>query len=148
MPWTHVVEFPEILTAAAFLLTVVAPRLQQVRPSFGAVTRSVALGVGFIGLLMLSSIGQISLLPTPRHVSALIYQAVMLLATVVTLFVAIRRRWVEAVYIAAAALTMFLFIRYIDWFWDALPRFVFFLVLATVAFAWLLTLRRLRARVT
>jgi hypothetical protein len=52
------------------------------------------------------------------------------------------------VYIAAAALTLFIFIRFVDWFWDALPRFVFFFLLAAAAFAWLLVLRRLRTRLS
>jgi hypothetical protein len=58
----------------------------------------------------------------------------------------VRRHWPETVYIAAVALTIFLFGRFVDWFWDAIPRFVFFLLLAAMAFAWLLALRRLRTR--
>ena len=146
MPWTLAFEFPEIITAAAFLLVLVSSRLGDVHYSFAAVTRGVAFSVGFMGLLVLSSEGSASLLPTPSRVSELIYQGLTLLACTVTLILAIRRQRLESVYIAAGALTIFLFIRFVDWFWDLLPRYVFFFMLAAVAFAWLFALRRVRAR--
>jgi hypothetical protein len=146
MPWTLVAEYPEIVTGAALALTVLAPRLQQVHASFGAVTRLVAFGVAFCGLLLLSTAGQASLLPVAAHVTRLVYQGVMLVLSVATLGLAIRRQWLETVYLSAGALTLFLFVRFVDWFWEALPRYLFFLLLAGVALTWLLALRRLRRR--
>jgi hypothetical protein len=146
VPWTATVEFPEPLTAAAFLLLGVAPRFGALHPSFASVTRAVACAVGFLGLLLLSAAGSASLLPTAASVSELIYQGMILVATTTALAVGIRWRWPETVYLAAAALTIFLCGRFVDWFWDAIPRFVFFLLLAGMAFAWLLALRRLRTR--
>ena len=146
MPWTLVPEFPEILTAAAFLLATAAPRFAQSQRSFPAIARGVGFAIGFLGLLMLSSAAPASLLPTSGRVTEAIYQALMLVMVTGTLVIAVRKYWPETVYIAAAALTIFIFVRFVDWFWDALPRFVFFLLLAAVAFAWLLALRRLRSR--
>jgi hypothetical protein len=146
VPWTATVEFPEPLTAAAFLLLGVAPRFGALHPSFASVTRAVACAVGFLGLLLLSAAGSASLLPTAASVSELIYQGMILVATTTALAVGIRWRWPETVYLAAAALTIFLCGRFVDWFWDVIPRFVFFLLLAGMAFAWLLALRRLRTR--
>jgi hypothetical protein len=146
VPWTAAMEFPEPLTAAAFLLLAVAPRFGAIHQSFAPVTRAVAFTIGFLGLLLLSIAGPASLLPTPVGVTELIYQGLMLLASVGALLMGVRRHWPETVYIAAVALTIFLFGRFVDWFWDAIPRFVFFLLLAAMAFAWLLALRRLRTR--
>jgi hypothetical protein len=148
VPWTAAIEFPEPITGAAFLLLIVAPRIGAIDRAFAAVTRAIALSVGFFGLLVLSAAGQASLLPTPARVSALIYQGVILLASLIALAAGISRQWPETVYVAAAALTLFLFGRFVDWFWDAIPRFVFFLLLAAIAFSWLLVLRRLRTRLT
>jgi hypothetical protein len=100
-----------------------------------------------VGLLILSSAGAASLFPTPTWVTEAIYQLVMLVSGSAVLIVAVRRQRTESVYIAAAAMTLFLFGRYVDWFWPLLPRFVFFLVLAGIAFGWLWALRRLRVRV-
>ncbi len=148
VPWTATLEFPEPLTAAAFLLLIVAPRFGAIHRPFARVTRVVAFSVGFLGLQLLSMAGPASLLPVPARVSELIYQGVILLASVSALVVGVRRQWRETVYIAAGSLTVFLFGRFVDWFWDAVPRFVFFLLLAGIAFAWLLALRRLRTRLT
>lgn len=148
VPWTAIVEFPEPLTAAAFVLVMVAPRFGAIHRPFAAVTRAVGLASGFLGLLLLSSAGPASLLPVPARVSELIYQGVILLAAVIALTTGIRRQWRETVYIAAGALTVFLFGRFVDWFWETVPRFVFFLLLAGIALAWLLALGRLRARLT
>ena len=146
MPWTLVPEFPEIITAAAFLLALTARRIGVTHRGFAPVTRGVAFSVGFVGLLVLSSAGPASLLPTPSQVSELMYQAVLLVLSVTILFTAIRRHWAESTYIAASALTIFIFVRFVDWFWEAIPRFVFFLLLAAIAFGWLVVLRRVRAR--
>jgi hypothetical protein len=147
VPWTAAVEFPEIITVAAFLLVVVTGQIGSVHRSFAPITRGVGLAVGFLGLLILSSAGAASLFPTPTWVTEAIYQLLMLVSGSVVLTVAVRRQWTESVYVAAAAMTVFLFGRYVDWFWTLLPRFVFFLILAGIAFGWLWALRRLRVRV-
>jgi hypothetical protein len=148
VPWTAALEFPEPLTLAAFLLLIVAPRFGAIRRPFAGVTRTVALALGFFGLLLLSSAGQASLLPTPARISELIYQGVILLVSAIALTIGISRQWRETVYIAAGTLTLFLFGRFVDWFWDVVPRFAFFLLLAGIAFGWLLALRRIRTRLT
>jgi hypothetical protein len=146
VPWTAAVEFPEILVAGALLLAAVAPQVATAHRPFAAVTRGVGFTLGLVGLLLLSSAGSASLLPTPTWATELIYQSLTFVGCVVVLSLAIRRTWTESVYIAAGALSLFLFVRYVDWFWDLMPRFVFFLILAAIAFAWLFALRRLRRR--
>jgi hypothetical protein len=145
-PWTLFLEFPEIIVSGAFLLALAASRRGVISEPFAAVMRGVAFGVGFLGLLLLSSAGPASLLPLSIRSAELVYQGVMLVACGVVLMAAIRAPWTETVYITAAALTIFLCVRFVDWFWDVMPRFVFFLLLAALAFAWLLALRRLRTR--
>jgi hypothetical protein len=39
---------------------------------------------------------------------------------------------------------VFLYTKLFDWWWDAMPKYVFFFVLALVAMLFLLVLRRLR----
>jgi uncharacterized membrane protein len=86
-------------------------------------------------------------LPLADRVIEAVYQGIMLLVSIVMLVLGIRRGWRETVIVAAAALTIFLLVRYVDWFWEALPPYLFFFALAALAFVWLLVLRRLRGRV-
>ena len=146
MPWTLVPEVPEMLTIAAVLLALLAPRFQAVDPSCAAISRGVGFGVAYLGLLWLSMLGQTSVLPVSARVAELTYQGVMLVMSLTVIAVAIGRRWSETVYLSAGALTLFMFSRFVDWFWEALPRYVFFLLLAVIAFAWLFALRRVRRR--
>ena len=146
--WMEFLEFPEIITAAAFALFAIAPRMPTGHRAFTPIARGVPIAIALLGLLLLSASGPASLLPLAPRVTEGIYQALMLVLSTVVLTVAVRRQWTETVYLAAAALTVFLFTRFVDWFWDLMPRYVFFLVLAGVAFVWLLALRRLRVRLS
>lgn len=146
IPWTATFEFFEIITAIALALPLLARPVQRVAPALAAVIRLVGFGIGFAGLFFLSMSSRASLLPISGRLTEFIYQAIMFLVCVVTLAVSIRRQWLETVYLTTAALAVFLFGRYVDWFWDAIPRYLFFLLLAGIAFAWLIALRRLRDR--
>jgi hypothetical protein len=144
--WPLIVERVELLMIAAFSLLVLAIPLGRLDRSFAPVVRLVALGVGLACLLVLSAEGNTSLVPMRASVVEAIYQAIMLVVCVGVLVVSIRARWRETVKLASVMFALFLMTRYVDWFWDRLPAYVFFLVLAVLAFVWLLALRRIRAR--
>ncbi len=144
--WTHIFEDLDVLTMTAFGSTLLAPQLRQRERGFALVTRLVGFGVALLGLLIMSTSGDSSLLPISNRTTELVYQGVILVVCVTLLVIGIRRRWNETVRLAAGMLTLFLLVRYIDWFWDSLPNYVFFAMLAGIALAWLLALRRIRGR--
>lgn len=146
VPWTAAIARPEPMVFTALLLTMLAPRLAQIQRGFAATTRLVGFGIGLLFLLHLSQEGAASLLPLSARVATAVHQGVMLVTCSAILVVAVRRRWRETAPLAAAMLTLFLTLRFFDWFWDWLPRYVFFLVLAAIAFGWLLALGRMRRR--
>lgn len=146
VPWWATFEHLDIIVIAAFLLLPAAQFLGLLHPSFAAVTRLVGWAVAFAGMLVLSTEGRVSLLTSSAGISELIYQGLMLLVGLVGLVLGIRKQWAETVWVSAAALTLFLLVRFVDWFWAAVPRYAFFLLLAGLAFAWLAALRRLRTR--
>ena len=146
IPWTIAFERPDLGTFLSFGLLILGPHLARVDASFGPTTRLTALVLGFAGVLLLSNVGDMSLFPASTTTVQIFYQVVMLVATVAALIVGVRRQMSETVRTAATALSLFLLIRFIDWFWDALPAYVVFFVLAALAFGWLLVLRRIRGR--
>jgi hypothetical protein len=147
-PWTGQFEHLDVLALTAIAATLLAARLAELDPMFGAVTRGVGIAIGLGALLVLSTSASVSLLPTSDSATELFYQTVMLVACVAALVVGIRRRWREVVHLAAGFLTLFLFTRLVDWLWTAVPRYLFFFLIAGIAFAWLLLLRRLRSRLS
>jgi hypothetical protein len=146
LEWPLLFDRLELVTAAGFSLIVLSFPLVRVNRSFPAVTRLVGFFIGLLGLLVLSLNGRMSLLPVSPRASEVAYQALMFVVSVAVLVVSIRWGWRETLRLAAVMLTLFLLTRYLDWFWELLPRYVFFLILAAVAFASLVILRRFRAR--
>jgi hypothetical protein len=146
IPWTAALERFDLLTASAFSMLVLAVPLGRIDPGFPVVTRLVALAMGLGGLLLLSTTASASMMTATTHVVEGLYQTAMFLVSIALLVLAIRRRWHETVNLVSLFLALFLVTRFVDWFWNLLPRYVFFLVLAVLSFIWLFVLRRIRGR--
>jgi hypothetical protein len=147
VPWTELFARPEMSMVVAFGIgAIVAKQLDAIDRGFAAAARLVGFGIGLGCILYMTFQGRATMLPFSGRVAEVVYQAVMLVVTLLILVLAVRRRWTETVHVASVALALFLLSRFVDWFWDAVPTFVFFFALAGVAFAWLLAMRRLRAR--
>lgn len=76
----------------------------------------------------------------------LAYQAIGLSVFVGMVVVGLRRDDAVLARGGAVALVIFLFFRMMDWLWDAIPDWLFFLLVGAFAFAVLLVLRRWRDR--
>jgi hypothetical protein len=144
--WPYIFQRVELLMIAAFSLVVLAAPLARLDRGFAPVVRLVAFAVGLACLMTLSVEGDTSLIPLRSTTIEAIYQVAMLVVCVAILVVSIRARWSETVKLASVMFALFLMSRYVDWFWDLLPAYAFFLILAVLAFGWLLALRRLRSR--
>jgi hypothetical protein len=146
IPWSVALERFDLLTAAAFSMLVLAIPLGRIDAGFPAVTRLVALAMGLGGLLLLSTTAGASLMAVDDGIVEGMYQAAMFVMSIAILVLAIRHRWNETVNLVSVFLGLFLLVRFVDWFWDLLPRYVFFLGLAVLSFIWLFVLRRIRGR--
>jgi len=76
----------------------------------------------------------------------LLYQLVGLVVFVAMVWQGLRRDDLILARGGATALVLFLFLRMVDWFWDAIPDWLFFLLVGGLAFGALLLLRRARER--
>jgi hypothetical protein len=146
VPWTAAFERLEPIALPAFAIAIAAPRFAEAGEGFDGVARGTGLVIGLGALLMLASIAGTSLLPFAPSTSRHVYQAMMLLVTLACVAYGIARQESRTFTIAAVFLALFLLVRYVDWFWDLVPGWAFFLVLAGVAFASIALLRRLRTR--
>ncbi len=73
------------------------------------------------------------------------YQVFGFLAAGLAIWAGIRRRWNDVTYTGVAAFTLLLYIKALDWWWDWMPRWLFFLVLGGIAVAVMLVLGRVKA---
>jgi hypothetical protein len=143
VPWTHVIERPEPLIAAAALLLVAAHRAV---PEMAPVARAVLLVVMLLPLLLLSSVSGLSLLPIDIDSARVIYQVVAFGAACIVIAAALRYGQLETLAIGSTFAGLFIVTRFVDWWWDWMPKYLFFLIMAAVAIGWLWTLRVARRR--
>jgi hypothetical protein len=140
-PWTMAIERPEPLMIVATALLPFASRVpQELAPG----VRSVLLILTLAPVLVMSGFGQPSLLPWTWPTIRVAYQVVGALAALAVLAAGVRRSQDDVVLIGGLFAGVFLITRFVDWWWDWMPRYLFFLILAAVALAGIWGLRVLR----
>ena len=82
--------------------------------------------------------------PIARLIALLAIAAAAILAAL--LWRALRTGDSRGATLIAVAFALFILVRYFDWFWDWIPAWAFFVVLAGMAFASIALLRRVRHR--
>jgi hypothetical protein len=142
-PWWEFIERLEtvmIPAAVVYALWRVMPR--ELQPW----TRGTALTLGLGSLLAMSTFESSSLLPWSRSVVAAGYQILAVVVATAVVALGVRTGREETLVVGALFTAFFLIGRFVDWWWDWMPKYLFFLALAALAIAWLMLLGRLRRR--
>jgi uncharacterized membrane protein len=145
--WVEFEKHPEELMLAGLLLAVIPLFIKHVRRTdFPAVYRFVGMIAFFVTMLFLSVDGQGSYLPLRDTTVEHFYQMFGVVAAAAAVWIGIRQNWTGVVYTGTAFFTIFLFFRLIDWWWDWMPKYLFFLLIGLVAIGLVAVFKRLRAR--
>jgi uncharacterized membrane protein len=144
-PWDAFGERPENLFLPAVLLLLAARLPSRGHPRFPPLYRACGLLVLFLALFVVSNWGWASYLPWPARTVEVVYQLASFALAGVAIVVGARRGWREVETIGTVFLVLLLFARFFDWWWDFLPRWLFFLVIGALSVGMLLALRRLRS---
>jgi uncharacterized membrane protein len=145
--WLSVGERPEnFFPAALFFLAL--PQLIDHRrfTGFAPVYRVFGLLLAFVPILVLANWGEVSYLPGSAGLIEGIYQLAGFALAAGAIWLGARRDLNEVVNTGISFFVIFLYTKFFDWWWDALPKYLFFLILGATAVAILVVLRRLRAR--
>jgi uncharacterized membrane protein len=97
-----------------------------------------------MAVLVLGESGGRSQLPLATKNVEYLYQLAGFALAAVMLTVGIRRRWTETVNLGAGFFGVLLLLRFVDWWWDVMPKYLFFLIVGLTAMAMMVVLRRLR----
>ena len=144
--WPHAGERPENIIAAGALAFVVPLFVRHERwPEFPPVYRILGLLAALLPMLFLSTWGAGSYAALDEETVEGFYQIVGFVACAATIWLGIRREWRETVNVGVAMFALFLYVRLFDWWWEAMPKYLFFLMLGAVAVGILLVLRAARA---
>jgi hypothetical protein len=146
-PLDIALQRPELLfVPAAAVYSASLLRVNQARGAFPVILRRVGLIVLLLAVIVLGEAGGMSFLPLSNQSVRAFYQVVGAVLAALAIWIGMRKGWRETLNIGAIAMAVLLFLRYIDWWWDWMPTYLFFLIVAVTAIASLVILRRLRAR--
>ena len=142
--WLSFGERPENFIGAGALLTLVPLIPHHRHPKFADSYRIFGLLTMFIAILILANWGSISYLPWSKEAIEYGYQTLGFLLAGGVIALGIRRRWAGVANLGSTFFILYLYTKLFDWWWDWLPKYLFFLLLGLIAVGLLLILQRLR----
>jgi uncharacterized membrane protein len=117
------------------------------RAGFPEVWRLAGTAAVLLPIIFLSTWGGVfSYLTWPEGVIGATYDVAGFVLGAAGIWFGIRAGWREVTQAAAGFLVIFVFAKCFDWWWDWMPRYLFFLLLGVLAVAVLILLGRVRSR--
>jgi len=145
--WVEFERRPEEFMLAGLLIALLPLFIKHVAARiFPAVYRLVGMIAFFMTMLFLSAEGQRSYLPLEDKAVEHFYQMFGVVAAAGSVWIGVRKNWTGVINTGTAFFTIFLFFRLIDWWWDWMPKYLFFLLIGLVAIGLVAVFKRLRGR--
>jgi len=145
MYWIHFGERPENFIPVALLLFGLPSVIDHSRYSgFASVYRVFGLLVLFLPMLVLANWGMISYLNADPDLIEGGYQLAGFGLSAGAVWLGIRKGWGEVTNTGLVFFVIFLYTKFFDWWWEIMPKYLFFLVLGLTAILFLLALKRVR----
>lgn len=145
--WLDFYERPELIAFLAASVFCFPFAIEHRRHSnFSAVYRLVGTIIFFVSVLSLAEWGIPSYLPFRHQSIERLYEFVGLVTSAGAIWLGILRHWNGVVNTAATAFVIFLLTRLYHWWWDWMPKYLFFAVIGALGIALVLSFKRLRVR--
>lgn len=145
MYWLYFGERPENFFPAALLLFAVPVFISYEKfAGFDAVYRVFAMLTLFLPILVLANWGSLSYLDLDPTLIKYGYQVLGFAGSAAATWYGVRRGWNPVVNTGVVFFLVFLYTKFFDWWWESMPKYLFFLVLGLTAVLFLVVLRRLR----
>lgn len=142
--WIYFGERPENFFPSAFILFLI-PLIPHHRFSgFSAVYHVFAMLFFFIPVLILSNWGGISYLNFSNNSIEIFYQLVGFIVSGLAIYLGIKQNWTEVINTGNVFFTIFLYTKLYDWWWNSMPKYLFFLMVGLTSILMLLILKRQR----
>lgn len=144
--WLGFGQRPENFFPAALLIFAVPLLIDQRRfDGFSVIYRVFGLLALFLPMLVLAHWGAGSYFDYPRGRIEAAYQLLGFGVAAAVIWLGVRRDWPDVVNTGLTFFVIFLYTKLFDWWWESMPKYLFFLVLGLTAVLILLILRRLRS---
>jgi Predicted membrane protein (DUF2157) len=145
MYWIYFGERPENFFPAAVAIFLVPQAVDQARfAGFAATYRVLGMLALFLPMLVLANWGSLSYLDLDREVVQGLYQTLGFAGTAALVWLGTRRDWKEVTNTGVTLFVIFLYTKFFDWWWDWMPKYIFFLAMGLAAMLLLIVFKRLR----
>jgi uncharacterized membrane protein len=147
IPWFSLFERPENFIVAG-LIMVGIPHLFKHRQygNFPWFYHLVGLLSIFIALFVLGVCGSCSYSLMDRRTLEISYQTLGLVSAGVVIWLGIRFGDTRVTNIGATFFTIYLYTKFFDWWWDFMPKYLFFFVLSVISLGLLSVFKKMRRR--
>lgn len=142
--WIHFGQRPENFFPAALLLFLGGCCSIGGRQDFNALYRVFGLLFFFLPVLVLANWGRISYLNVDQSHIEIGYQLVGFLGGALCVLLGVKKHWNDVVTCGNVFLVIFLYTKMFDWWWDWMPKYLFFLIVGLASMFFLLLFKRLR----
>jgi hypothetical protein len=143
--WIHFGQRPENFLLPAVLLFLVPVVVSHRRfPGFAVTYRVLAQLMLLLPVLILANWGAVSYLRLDADSVEIVYQIAGFLLSAACIWVGLRTGWGEVVNTGNVFFVIFLYTKFYDWWWEWLPKYLFFLLIGLSAILALLVFKRLR----
>lgn len=143
--WLDFGRRPENFFPAAVLLFILPSMVSHRHFSgFDPIFRVFAMLQLFLPILVLSNWGHISYIDMDARLTEYFYQVAGFILSAGAIWMGIRKMWAEVVNTGNVFFVIFLYTKFYDWWWDLMPKYLFFLVLGLTSILFLLVFKRLR----
>ena len=143
--WLSVGERPENFFPAALLLFALPSLIDQGRFSgFAGLYRVFGLLFLYVPVLVLTFWGHGSYLPLSPDTTEVLYQVLGFLLVGLGIWAGIRRDWSEVRGTSLVFGVLYLYTKLFDWWWELMPKYLFFLVLGLISVLLLVLMQRWR----
>lgn len=145
MYWLDLGERPENFFPVAVALFCVPQWIRHERfTGFASIYRVFGLLTLLLPMLLLADWGWGSYLRLDHDTVEDIYQVAGFVFSAGAIWIGVRRHWPEVINTGVIFFVIFLYTKFYDWWWEIMPKYLFFLVVGLTALLILFVLRRLR----
>ncbi|MFY8351755.1 DUF2157 domain-containing protein [Pseudoalteromonas sp. SSM20] len=145
MYWISFGERPENFIIPSIILFLVPNFInQRAFSGFATMYRVLSLIIFFLVVLILSNWGAVSYFNYDNDIVEGVYQLVGFAVSALIIWLGVRKEWPGVMQTGNVFFVLFLYTKFFDWWWDWMPKYVFFFVLGLCALLALMVFKRIR----
>ena len=142
--WINFGERPENFFPVAFILFLISLLPHYKFSGFNMIYRVFAMLLFFIPVLILSNWGSISYLDFSQKNIEAAYQIVGFIFSAGAIWLGIKKHWTDVVKTGNIFFVIFLYTKFYDWWWELMPKYLFFFLVGLTFILILFVFKRLR----